>query len=421
MPALYRSSDIEAVVIGAGPYGLAVAAHLKAAGVSTRVFGEPMCFWDRNMPKGMRLRSPHIASHIADPYGVLSLDHYAAEKGVACGEPLPVETFIDYGLWFQARAIPDLDPRRVIRIEAAGQAFRLILADGDRLAAERVVIATGLANQQFRPAAFDGIPGGLASHTSEHASLEAFRGKRVAVVGRGQSACETAALLTEVGAEVELICRGDIRWLGAAQPSEAWQRELARHLASLVAAPSAVGPFPYSWLVEVPGLVHRLPAQLRARLNARSLRAGVASWLLSRFANVRVNAGRTILGAEARGDQVAVQLDSGTPLFDHVLLATGYEIDISRPGILAPDLRAAIACRGGSPILAAGFESSVPCLHFAGAAAVTSFGPLMRFVAGTSFAARNIAKAMAARRGALGIASADRAPRFGAAHPAERQ
>lgn len=332
-----------------------------------------------------------------------------------------METFIDYGLWFQRRAIPDLDPRLVIRLEAAGQALRLILADGDRLAAERVVIATGLANQQFRPAAFDGIPGWLASHTCEHASFEAFRGKRVAVVGRGQSACETAALLTEAGAEVEVICRGDIRWLGGPQLPEAWHRELARHLASRVAAPSAVGPFPYSWLIELPGLVHRLPAKLRARLNARSLRAGAASWLLSRFANVRVNAGSTILGAEVRGDQVAVKLDSGVLLFDHVLLATGYEIDISKLGILAPELRGAIACRGGSPILAAGFESSVPCLHFAGAAAVTSFGPLMRFIAGTSFTARNIAKAMAARRGARSLASADRAPRFGAAHPAERQ
>ena len=56
--------------------------------------------------------------------------------------------------------------------------------------ADRVVVATGLAHQQFRPGAFDGLPASLASHSSEHDDLGIFRGKHVAVIGRGQSACE---------------------------------------------------------------------------------------------------------------------------------------------------------------------------------------------------------------------------------------
>src|SRR5215472_17796598 len=69
--------DCEVAVIGAGPYGLAVAAHLRAADISTRVFGRALSFWRENMPKGMRLRSPWIATQIADPDRRFSLDAFA--------------------------------------------------------------------------------------------------------------------------------------------------------------------------------------------------------------------------------------------------------------------------------------------------------------------------------------------------------
>ncbi|HEV2000087.1 MAG TPA: NAD(P)-binding domain-containing protein, partial [Xanthobacteraceae bacterium] len=206
-------SSCHVAVIGAGPYGLSVAAHLKAANVDTRVFGDAMSFWRGNMPKGMRLRSPWCASHLADAKGEFSLDRYAASHGFAPTEQFPREDFVRYGEWFQRMAVPDLDPRKVARVDIAERGFHLRLEDGEVLNARRVVIAVGLANQSFKPSVFEQLPATLASHSSEHASFDAFRGRRVAVIGRGQSACESAVLLSEAGAEVELLSRGKVRWI----------------------------------------------------------------------------------------------------------------------------------------------------------------------------------------------------------------
>ena len=182
--------DCDVAVIGAGPYGLAVAAHLRAAKVKTRVFGDPMATWRAHMPRGMRLRTRWRASHIADPNHRFSLDAYAVQHAIPRRDDLPLEQFTRYGEWFQRQTVPDLDTRKVARIEDAGRGFCLVLEDGEALHAGRVVIATGLTGQDYRPAVFDGLPAALVSHTSEHTGFEKWRGKRVAVIGRGQSACE---------------------------------------------------------------------------------------------------------------------------------------------------------------------------------------------------------------------------------------
>src|SRR5271163_3393268 len=146
----------EVVVIGAGPHGLAVAAHLKSRGVATHTFGESMSFWRRNMPKGMKLRSPLAATDISDPESAHSLEAYSRSHGAPLAEPLPIEAFVDYGEWFQTRAVPDLDRRLVVRVEAAGNGYLVTPAGGEPVFARRVVMATGLAGQQFRPPAFAG-------------------------------------------------------------------------------------------------------------------------------------------------------------------------------------------------------------------------------------------------------------------------
>ena len=151
-----RSSDsCEVAIIGAGPYGLAVAAHLRAVNVSIRVFGEVMSFWRRNMPQGMKLRSPWIATHIADPFDRYLLDDYFREAGLHQPDLLPVKNFIGYGTWFQERAVPDLDTRAVVEVAALDGGFRLALDDGKNFFARRVVMATGLLDHEHRPAQFD--------------------------------------------------------------------------------------------------------------------------------------------------------------------------------------------------------------------------------------------------------------------------
>src|SRR5260370_39434836 len=179
-------------IIGAGPYGLAVAAHLRAVGVSARVFGSPMAFWKDQMPRGMLLRSAWDASHIGDPMNTLSLNTYQAKLGSPINRPVPLERFIDYGMWFQQYAAPDLDPRHVARLERAGPGFTLDLDGGERVHADRAVIATGLAMFTRRPEQFDGLPADLASHSAEPRDLARFAGQSGMGGGSRPSAVETA-------------------------------------------------------------------------------------------------------------------------------------------------------------------------------------------------------------------------------------
>jgi cation diffusion facilitator CzcD-associated flavoprotein CzcO len=399
MNSTHQRFDCEVAVIGAGPYGLGAAAHLKAAHVDTRVFGEPMSFWREHMPKGMNIRSAWHATHISDPNHRFTLDRYAEVRGFVRPDLLSLEDFVAYGEWFQAQAVPDVDTRKVRRVQLENDGFRLVLEDGNSVTAGRVVVATGLANQEFKPAAFRNMPARLASHSADHADLGKFRGQRVAVVGRGQSACESAAILSEAGAHVDLIARGEINWLGSDKTASDRDDHPYWRLHQLLAAPSGVGPFPVNWLNEFPGLERLLPQSIRTSLNRLSLRAGATGWLKPRFERVRVRSHAAIIAAQASDHDVKIAFTSGGGgAYDHVLLATGYHIDIARLGFFGSDLLGAVRRRDGSPRLGRGFESSVPGLHFLGANAVTSYGPVMRFIAGSPFAARELTRTILARR-----------------------
>src|SRR5437870_13920834 len=110
-------------VIGAGPYGLAATAHLKAAKIETIAFGRALDFWKNHMPSGMLLRSSWDASHISDRDGELTLDRYHAVAGAEPANPIGLDRFIEYGLWFQRQVVPELDPRQVVRIDRDDAGF----------------------------------------------------------------------------------------------------------------------------------------------------------------------------------------------------------------------------------------------------------------------------------------------------------
>jgi len=391
-----QSTNRSAVaIIGAGPYGLTAAAHLRAANVPIRIFGDALSFWRTNMPVGMKLRSPWAATHIAEPRGCFTLDDYYRQAGLAVPKLLPVENFVDYGLWFQEQVAPDLDTRMVTRVDARDDGFRLVLEDGDTFFARRVVMATGLLGHEYRPPQFDGLPCALVSHSCEHTDSERYRGKRVAVIGRGQSACESAALLHEAGAEVELICRGHLVWNADPAKRSGLRRAVRAMLGDMLIPPSQVGPFPCNWVNEAPGILQHFPQSRRDRWNEVNLRATAILWLRPRLKDVLVDDGRTILAARRTGDAVELTLDNRGKTFDHVMLATGYHIDVAKMTMLEPTVRAKIARHDGMPVLNGALESNVPGLHFVGAAAVGSFGPLLRFIAGAGFAARRVSRAAA--------------------------
>jgi hypothetical protein len=385
-------TDVNVAIIGAGPYGLAAAAHLRRAGVDVRIFGEPMWFWQNNMPAGLLLRSNWTATCIAEYEGELSLDSFCAATGTSFGSPVPLDRFIDYGIWVQRQVAPDVDRRLVQTLETGPGGFRLTLADGTAISASRVLVAAGIALFANRPAMGAGLPSELASHTGDHRDFLRFRGARVLVVGGGQSALECAALLQESGARAEVAVRSDhIQWLHGGK----YQRKLGPY-AGLVYAPTDVGPMGLSRLVAAPDLFRRLPRQAQTPLAYRSIRPAGAAWLPPRLTEVPIKLGRTVVSATPREGQVHVSFaDGDTQTVDHLLFGTGYQVDITRYPFLTPRLTGQIRRAGGYPLLGRGMESSVPGLHFLGAPAAWSFGPIVRFVSGGWYTSRALVRAIA--------------------------
>jgi cation diffusion facilitator CzcD-associated flavoprotein CzcO len=382
-------SATDVAIVGAGPYGLAAAVRLRRLrGIEVRVFGEPMSFWSR-MPRGMLLRSTWEACHIGFPSGELTLDRYQAASGRPFGNPVPLEAFIDYGLWFQRTAVPDVDRRRVVRIEAPASGLRLVLADGEVVSARRVVVAAGIDAFPKRPPVFSRVAPERVTHSSEHRDLGRLAGAEVIVVGAGQSALESAALLHEAGAGVEVIARrSQITWLRGGTI----QRRLGR-FKPLLYAQTDVGPAGLSRLLAVPGVFRRLPRAWQAKLAYRAIRPAGARWLVDRLAQVPITTARRIIAADAAGSQVRVQLDDGSErAADHVILGTGYQVDVADYDFLDRELVGRLRRVDGYPVLGHGMESSVPGLHFLGAPAAWSFGPIMRFVSGSWYGTAQLAR-----------------------------
>lgn len=401
-------------VIGAGPHGLAATAHLRGAGVPTVVFGDVLGFWRDTMPQGMLLRSPRRASTISSPDNVLSLDRWSEERGREAAQNLPIEDFIDYGEWFQGRAAPDLDSRRVERVAQQNGSFVLSLSDGDTLVAASVVVAAGLGPFASIPPVFRELPHSLVSHASASPALNTFAEKSVVVIGSGQSALESAALLLEAGAaQVEVIARaGAIYWLnhgwlgntddellpppkGPGGPPS-WR---ARNGLYWHGAPTDVGGRVSSWVGAAPDLIRHFPRGVRAPLTYHCIRPAGADWLPDRLREAKITLARRVVAATPEDERMRLRLDDQSErVVDHVLLGTGYEIDVLRYPFIAPELGVRLRTKNGSPLLGRGLESSVPGLHFVGAPAAESFGPTMRFVVGTAYTAPAVAQYVLGRR-----------------------
>jgi thioredoxin reductase/predicted ATP-grasp superfamily ATP-dependent carboligase len=382
-------------VIGAGPYGLAAAAHLHALGVRSRVFGEPLQYWRRQMPAGMILRSRRRSSSIADPRRELTIERYEEATGRTLTSPsLLLEEFVEYGRWYQSRVAPDVDGRLVTRIQRAGRhGFALSLEDGDEVISDRVIVAAGLGPFQRRPEPLAGLPPNVVSHASDHADLSRFADQVVIVVGAGQSALESAALLSESGAHVELIARAKkVRWLAGDDLSPQRRRFSWRP------PPTDVGGRVTGWIAALPDVFRAMPRPLHPTISHRCIRPAGAAPLRPRLATVRMTMGRAVVAAERSDGTVRLTLDDRSErVGDHVLLCTGYEIDVRRYPFIGGDLARALHVVDGYPTLSRGMESSVPGLHFLGAVAARSFGPIQRFVVGTWFAAPTVALAAAGR------------------------
>lgn len=393
------------VVVGAGPYGLSIAAHAAAAGLRLRVLGRPMASWRDNMPAGMFLKSEPWASNLSDPTGNRTLSAYCASHGLPAehGSPVPLDTFTDYGLWFAELAVPRVDEQTVTAVRPQGRGFVVTTQDGETIPARTVALAVGVMPFVNHPKPLLGLPEGLATHSSDHGDLSRFKGKDVTVIGAGQAALETAALLAEEGATARIVARADhLVWNTVPQPLE---RGLLRSLREPYAG---LGPGWPNWLwSEAPWAVRRLPGTTRARIATTALGPAGAWWLRDRFEGaVPVLLGHRIRAASPASGGVRLDLTTSTGArtfleTEHVIAATGFTPELDRLELLDAAVRHRLRTVRGSraPELDARFESSVRGLYFAGLLTAPAYGPSMRFVYGADFTARRMARGVLRRVG----------------------
>ncbi|MGW6060837.1 NAD(P)-binding domain-containing protein [Streptomyces sp. NPDC055189] len=394
-------------IIGAGPFGLSTAAHLRARGIPVRVFGDPMVSWRAHMPAGMLLKSTPVASNIDAPQRGHDLVDYCDAAGiprlVTDEDIIPIETFIAYGEWFKGKLVPDLEQVRVVSVDRKGTAgFDLKLDSGEQFTARAVVVATGLSGLAQLPPALaaavpDGpSPAGPVSHSSQHSDLSRFAGRELVVVGAGQSALETAALAAEAGATVKVVARGKGSVAFGEPP---WKQPKLR----------PESPFGRAWSLYAisyyPHPYRYLPPQARHFLVRRILGPLGAWWLRERYeGKVETREVRRVVSADVRDGSPVLRVETRAGRLrelsaDHVIAATGYRVDIAAMDFLAPALQTRLTTSRGTPKLGAGYVSSVPGLYFTGLPAAASYGPVMRFVCGTEFASPRLAGHLARAHG----------------------
>ena len=398
-----NSTDV--AIIGAGPFGLSLAAHLAARGVEHAVIGTPMASWSQGMPKGMSLKSEGFASTLFDPDGATTLERYCAEHGIPyapMGLPVALDTFIAYGIEFQRRHVPHVEHDVVTSLERTDWGFVLRLAGGGTLSCRRVVVAVGVLPFRNVPDTLAQLPDELLSHSSAHHDLDQFRGRDVTVIGGGASAIDLAALLHENGASVRMITR---------QPELQvhTKMRLPRPLGDRIRYPmSGMGP---SWrsviYAKAPFAFYHLPEELRLRIVRNHLGPAGCWFMADRIARVPTILGCSVRAATRSGGRARLFLaeaNGGVRSIetDHVIAATGYKPDLRRLDFFGDALRAQIPTVDGAPLLSLRFETKVPGLFMIGPVSANCFGPLMRFACGAGLTVRWLARHLARRRSDVG-------------------
>jgi hypothetical protein len=394
---------LEAAIVGAGPYGLSIAAHFRALGVPHRIFGRPMDSWVSHMPKGMLLKSDGFASNLSDRRGDFPLKRFCLENGIDyadMGNPVRLETFSAYGRAFQERMVPHLEEKLVDKVDRYEDGFVLTLGNGEEVRAKRVIFAVGITHFQHVPTVLQQLPGELLSHSFQVSEVGGFCGRQVVVIGAGSSAIDLAGLLHEAGADVQLVARAK-----ALQFHERMQMDKPRSLWRKVRSPrSGLGPGIRSRMfADAPGVFRYLPKNYRLQ-TVRTFLGPAGGWFAKEkvMGKVPLVLGSSLERAEISDHHVSLQLrsdDGSTRNIDaeHVIAATGYKVDVGRLTFLNAGLRDKIRVLEGAPILSSSFESSVRGLYFVGLAAANGFGPVMRFAWGAGYTARRLSREMTAQ------------------------
>jgi thioredoxin reductase len=393
---LSRNANCQVAIIGAGPYGLSLAAHLAGRGIDARIFGKPLSTWKAHMPHNMFLKSDGFASNLCAPSPASTLKAYCTALNIpyaAQGLPIRLDTFLSYTDWFRNRFVPHLEERDVVSLSRETNQFRLRLEDGTELTARNVVLAVGISWFAYTPPVLSSLPPALVSHSFDHRVADQFRDCDVVVVGGGSSATDTAWLLHEAGARVQIVARAEaIVYNSIPDPD-------AETLLYRIQRPaSGIGRGWSSYFcATAPVLFHKLPESMKRRA-IQSHMHPAGGWFMREKIEGHVPClmGRDIKNAEAREGGIILTLVNKSEheeivTCDHVIAATGYKPNVRKIPFLARDICDAIAPSRQTAPLSDKFETRLPGLFMIGPGAIDSFGPLMRFMYGAEFAAPHVA------------------------------
>jgi pyridine nucleotide-disulfide oxidoreductase len=381
---------LDAAIIGAGPYGLSVAAHLRDRGV--RIFGEPMETWRTRMPPDMLLRSDWSETSFSAPGDQGTIDRWAAATGEPREEPIPLQKFLRYASWFRGEFVGESDAAAVASVERTPRGgFRLTTDQGAEVEARTVVVAVGAVPFAYAPPPLTEAIGEGVRFATDLQDYSAYQSRRVVVVGGGQGGLESAALAARAGAEVEIVIRSQLRWFADREPHKP-RGPIRQRMYRLAYPVVGYGPPPLNRLVLHPDLLAGLPDSFRRRLTARVLRAGGSPWLRPALEGaVRITEGVAVERIEPRDSVIRLGLSDGSSRdADAIIVAAGFRFTLERLPFLSPEIRSAIELDDGWPVLDRWFRSTDKNVLFVGFAAAHRFGPIVRFIPGTRFAAPRV-------------------------------
>ena len=382
------AGDIDLAVVGAGPYGVSVAATNRD--LRTVAFGKPFETWER-MDPAMQLRATAGEMNLSAGPRAGTLDDWARATGTEPSEPLRVDSFLSYGRWFADRFVPDLRTDEVEAITDAPGGRLAVETRAGSVTARAVVVSVGITPFPYAPPELEAlVDGDRVAYATEAWRRPVRPGERVAVIGGGQSAVEAAARSVAGGAETTLLTRRRLRWFADREPSTP-RGALAARVYNLLYPTVGYGPPPLNRLVLKPDVFALLPAPIAGALTARLLRPGASPWLrhaVAERAQVREHA--VVRTVSVNGDVRLVLGDDTTLEVDRLLLATGFRFRPDRLAFLSHSLRKRILTRDGWPVLDRWFRSSDPRISFVGYAAEGRFGPIARFVLGVPFTSARV-------------------------------
>jgi thioredoxin reductase len=366
------SRHTQLLIIGAGPFGLAMAAYAKAHDIDYLILGEPMEFWKSNMPKGMILRS--ACDWHLDPFNIHTIEHYLESRNQtpADVEPLSLEFYLSYAEWFQEQKQIDVLPTRVEKLDhltGANNIFKATLEDGESITSDTVLIATGFKAFKHIPTELAQIiPTTRMSHTCDFVDFAGMNGKRCLIIGGRQSAFEWAALLHENGATTVHMSH---RHETPPYEESDW---------------SWVAPM-VEEMVDNPSWFRNLPPKEKEEVTQRFWAEGrlkIEPWLSSRiniesikiWPNSQIVACNTLASGE-----LDVKLSTGDSfIVDQVILATGYKVNMKKVSLLGNEsIQKKMKTLHGYPMLDDHFQSSISGLFFTSIPATQDFGPFFAF------------------------------------------